>query len=139
MNPWQLFWAPQFHFPFGGSVAQRIEPNTNWFFGSIPPRAGDSAIEQKAFETASYGRQLGLITELLLDIAERTQPTTDEGRKAAERLREIKAQIDRLKEQDVDSLVADVESKVTRIKKKSKAKADALTQRLNAKLNEPDA
>src|SRR5712671_823488 len=132
MNPWQLFWAPQFHFPFGGNVAQRIEPDTNWFFGAIRPAAGDGATEQKAFEVASYGRQLGLITELLLDLAGQTPPATDEGKMAAVRLREIKMQIDQLKVQDVDSLVADVEAKLSRIKSKDQAKAEELSQRLRA-------
>jgi len=139
MNPWQLFWAPQFHFPFGGNLAQRIEPDTNWFFGSIRPGAGDGATEQKAFEVASYGKQLGLITELLLDIAEQTQPATAEGKMATARLRKIKMQIEKVKVQDVDSLVADVEAKVSRIKRKNKAKAEELSQRLSAKLNKPDA
>ena len=38
MYPWLWFWAPQFHFPFSGSVAQRIEPDTRWFFDGIPAR-----------------------------------------------------------------------------------------------------
>ena len=37
MNPWFFFWAPQLTMPFGGSVAQRIEPDTRWFFGGISP------------------------------------------------------------------------------------------------------
>ena len=40
MNPWFFFWAPQLTMPFGGSVAQRIEPDTTWFFNGIAPTAG---------------------------------------------------------------------------------------------------
>ena len=32
MYPWFRFWAPQLHFPFSGSVAQRIEPDNRMFF-----------------------------------------------------------------------------------------------------------
>ena len=66
MYPWLWFWAPQFHFPFSGAVAQRIEPDTNWFFGGIRPEAGNGDVEKQIFDVASYGRQIGWITEVLL-------------------------------------------------------------------------
>lgn len=66
MYPWLWFWAPQFHFPFSGSVAQQIEPDTRWFFEGIRPEAGNGDVEEQIFDVASYGRQLGLITEVLL-------------------------------------------------------------------------
>ena len=139
MNPWQLFWAPQFHFPFGGSVAQRIEPNTNWFFGAIQPGAGDGVIEKKAFEIASYGKQLGVITDLLLDLAAITKPSTEEGERALDTLRDIRKKIEELKLQDLDATTADIESKMRRVRKKSKSKAAALEQKLIQQRNEPDA
>ena len=67
MYPWIWLWAPQIYFPWSGSVAQKIEPSTSWFFDAIDPSAGDGRIERRACEIASYGRQLGLITEVLLD------------------------------------------------------------------------
>ena len=139
MNPWQLFWAPQFHFPFGGSVAQQIEPNTNWFFGAIRPEAGDAVIEQQAFGIASYGKQLGLITDVLLDIAQRAELQTAEGRKALDALRTIRAKIEILKDENLDALAADVEQKVKRIGKRSHAKARDLNAKLGRQLNESDA
>ncbi|MEJ8809709.1 hypothetical protein WKW77_01425 [Variovorax ureilyticus] len=66
MFPWLWFWSPVFHLPFSGSVAQQIEPDTNWFFAGIPSSAGNGLLEKKAFDVASYGRQLGWITEVLL-------------------------------------------------------------------------
>ena len=66
MYPWLWFWSPTWHLPFSGSVAQRIEPDTNWFFAGIPPKAGNGELEKRAFDVASYGRQLGWITEVLL-------------------------------------------------------------------------
>ncbi|MFZ5550528.1 MAG: hypothetical protein ACOZJX_17665 [Pseudomonadota bacterium] len=98
MFPWLWQWSPQFHFPLSGSVAQRIDPDA--FFGAIPPWAGNGEMEQKAFEVASYGRQLGLITELLLDLAAQQPPTTPAGREARARLAEIQARIEALKTAD---------------------------------------
>jgi hypothetical protein len=63
MYPWLWFWSPQFHFPFSGSVAQRIDPD---FFAQIPPEAGNGDVEKQIVDVASYGRQLGWITEVLL-------------------------------------------------------------------------
>ena len=39
MNPW-FFLGAAAHHAFGGSVAQRIEPDTTWFFNGIAPTAG---------------------------------------------------------------------------------------------------
>ena len=78
MYPWLWFWAPQFHFPFSGSVAQRIDPD---FFSRIPPEAGNGEVEKQIVDIASYGRQLGWITEVLLS---RTSPDTVPPEQAAE-------------------------------------------------------
>ena len=69
MFPWLWHWAPQVHLPWSGDVAQRIAPATHWFFQGIQPGAGHPRIEEEAFDVASYGKQLGLITELLLDLS----------------------------------------------------------------------
>lgn len=96
MFPWLWFWAPQVHLPWSGDVAQRVAPTTHWFFQGIQPGAGHARIEEEAFDVASYGRQLGLITELLLDLARRSageaSPQADEARdKLVEIVRRIEA------------------------------------------------
>jgi hypothetical protein len=53
MFPWLWFYAPQFHFPWSGAVAQRIAPDTHWFFSGIRPGAGDAHIEEQAFGVAT--------------------------------------------------------------------------------------
>jgi hypothetical protein len=118
MNPWLVFFAPQLHLPFGGNLAQRIEPNTNWFFDALSPTAGDANIERKAFDVASYGRQLGLITEVLVDITAEAPPSTAEGKKSLKRLIEIKTEIDRLKERDASAVVQEVEALIDHLKRK---------------------
>lgn len=130
MNPWFLFWAPQLTLPFGGSVAQRIEPDTNWFFGAIAPGAGDPQIERQAFDVASYGRQLGLITEVLADLAAQQPPTTPEGRKSLERLRGIQARIEQLKEQDAVDALAQIEALLVRLKKTHPERMAAARRRI---------
>ncbi|KQV79201.1 hypothetical protein ASD15_21345 [Massilia sp. Root351] len=62
-----LFWnlSPQFFLPWSGSVRQDIELDR--FFNAIPRSAGDGDIEEAAFKRASYGSQLGWITEVLLE------------------------------------------------------------------------
>jgi hypothetical protein len=95
--PWIWFWAPQIHFPWSGDVAQRIAPSTRWFFAGIPGNAGDAEIEEKAFSVASYGRQLGLITEVLIEVAEQVGTTSAAAATSLERLKTIRAQIERIK------------------------------------------
>lgn len=65
MFPLFWHWSPQFFLPWSGSVRQDIELDR--FFSAIPPAAGDGAVEEAAFKRASYGSQLGWITEVLLE------------------------------------------------------------------------
>jgi len=133
MFPWLFFWAPQVQLPFSGDVAQRIEPQTQWFFDAIPAGAGDGEVERKAFEVASYGRQLGLITELLLDLAEQTPPRTKAGRAARQRLQDIRSRIEAIKVSDTAALVAEVEAALERLRRLNPADHEALRQRLAAR------
>lgn len=114
MYPWLWFWAPHFHFPWSGSVAQQIEPNLGWFFGAIQPGAGDGAVERDAFEVASYGKQLGLISEALLGLSGRGAVTADQANQALDRLEDIRLQIEAVKTQRtaaaVDALTEQVEA-----------------------------
>jgi hypothetical protein len=130
MNPWFFLWAPQLTMPFGGSVAQRIQPDTNWFFAGIPPSAGDPKIEREAFEVASYGRQLGLITELLADLAAQTPPATAQGKKALKRLRDIQQRIEQVKEHDAIDALEQIDALLERLKKTHPERLVAARQRI---------
>ena len=130
MNPWFFFWAPQLTMPFGGSVAQRIDPDTRWFFDGIAPGAGDPAIERKAFDVATYGRQLGLITEVLADLAAQTPPTTPKGQKSLKRLREIQLRIEQVKEQDAIDALEQIDTLLARLKKTHPERLAAARQRI---------
>lgn len=134
MFPWLFLFAPQLHFPFSGSVAQRIEPDTRWFFDGIDPSAGDARIERQAFEVASYGRQLGLIAEVLVEQAEQTPPRTKAAREALQRLKQIQADIEQIKTQDAAALARDVEAGLLRLKRLHPADYRALGHRLQRSL-----
>jgi hypothetical protein len=96
--PWIWWWSPTVHLPWSGNVTQAIEPDTDWFFGAIPASAGDGRIEQQAFELASYGRQLGLITEVLLGLCAERAPADAQAQSALADLRDIAARIEALKQ-----------------------------------------
>lgn len=61
------FWM--FRFPFSGAVNQRI--TAPWFSPNITVKyAGDPVIEDRVVtEVASYGKQLGWITDIVLALA----------------------------------------------------------------------
>jgi len=117
MYPWLWFWAPQFHFPFSGSVAQQIEPDTRWFFAGIRPEAGNGDVEKQIFEVASYGRQLGLITEVLLAQTGSAAVPADD---AAESLGKL------------ETVYREVEAVKSRNKAKLKRSAVAMLEKLQA-------
>lgn len=130
MYPWLLFWAPQLYFPWSGDVTQRISPNTSWFSDLIKPGAGDPEIEAKAFDIASYGKQLGIIAEVLIDMADSSELKSPESRKALAQLKTISAEVSSLKtkvaQERVDKLFADLETLNT----KAPAKYAELRSRL---------
>lgn len=104
MYPWLWFWAPQFHFPFSGSVAQRIEPDTRWFFAGISPEAGNGEVERQIFDVASYGRQLGLITEVLLSQASKDTIAPEQAAQSLARLKGVYREVEGVKRRNSDKL-----------------------------------
>lgn len=136
MFPWLAVWAPHLYFPWSGSVAQQIEPNTNWFFDSIGAHAGDGRIEKKAFETASYGRQLGLITDVLLELAAREDQLSPPVRESLQRLQKIAQDIDGIKRQEATSAASEVEARLKWLKSANTAEYRILVQRLRALMAE---
>lgn len=97
MFPWFWLWAPQLRLPFSGDVAQDIEPRLDWFFNGIKPQAGDARIEAQAFDVASYGDQLGAITKLLIEMAERLPEDEQMKSRPLQELRGIHKRIEAIK------------------------------------------
>jgi hypothetical protein len=97
MFPWFFLWAPRYHFPWSGAVKEDISPDTNWFFGSIQPGAGDGQIEQAIFQEASYGKQIGILTDVVLSLVDEMNITSDEGKKAVEQLKIVNHHVKEIK------------------------------------------
>jgi hypothetical protein len=76
-------------FPF--RFDQVVAPNTTWF-PTVINYQGDPVIERRITEeVASFGKQLGIISEALLEIADHS------GQKQIDRLRRIVSDINELK------------------------------------------
>lgn len=130
MVPWLWFWAPQVHFPWSGSVAQHIAPDTDWFFGAIQPGAGDGRIERQAFDVASYGKQLGLITEVLLGLAQQAPKASPRAQASIARLQQIQAAIEAIKAAEHERVADAVVEQVRTLRQRGGARARALDARL---------
>jgi hypothetical protein len=92
MLPWL---QSNFNFPFSGDVNQKIEPD--WFFGAIDSEVGDSEIEKEVFlKVASYGKQIGMLTEVLLSIADNLK-ISRENIKTLSKLKELQVKVEAIK------------------------------------------
>jgi hypothetical protein len=130
MFPWLWFWAPQFHFPWSGDVAQRVEPNTHWFFQGINPGAGNARIEEKAFAVASYGKQLGLITEVLIAQAEQVGSATPEAAESLAKLKAIAREIEAIKSGEYEQTAIDLEAQLQDLQRRGGPRYAQLSERL---------
>jgi len=130
MFPWLWLYAPQLYFPWSGSVAQQIEPNVDWFFDSINADAGDGKIEKKAFDEASYGTQLGLLTKVLIELAGKQAPLSPKAAESLGRLKEIQVKIDNIKKDQASSLARSIEEQVRQLQKSNPAEFARLGDRL---------
>jgi hypothetical protein len=63
MFPWIWLYAPNVSWPLSGAVDVSLDA----FFRGIQPGAGVPAIEKRVFEQASYGKQLGWLTDVVVD------------------------------------------------------------------------
>jgi hypothetical protein len=109
--PYSLFAAPK-------TLDQPINPG--WFDVNINNYAGNPQIEKDVVEkVASYGKQLGILTEAVLSLA--GDPAKD-GEDPLARLRAIAAKIEALKEQNKASLAEQAEAAMKRL---AKAEPDA--------------
>ncbi|MGK7874966.1 MAG: hypothetical protein AB4426_17195 [Xenococcaceae cyanobacterium] len=98
MFPWLQWWAPNYHFPFSGAVNQNIAPETDWFLGNINSEVGDPEIEEEVFhKVASYGKQIGIITDVLLALVNEIEPEAMKEVRALEQLKELQEKVEKIK------------------------------------------
>ena len=95
MFPWLWIYAPVTRWPWSGAVRENVSPEV--FFGSIKPEAGDGEIEQQIFDRASYGRQLGWLTDVVLGAIDANALTSPAARAALESLRNLAGEMARIK------------------------------------------
>lgn len=134
MTPWLWNWSPQLHFPWSGSVAQNIEPNTSWFSALIPPGAGNAGIEQKAFGVASYGKQLGHLTDLLLALAADGRPLDAKAQYAHDELQRIRSEIEAIKTAEYAASAGRLLRALSELKQRGGTDYDQLRAQLQALL-----
>ncbi len=137
MFPWLWFWAPQFHFPWSGNDALRVEPTTHWFFQGISPGAGNPRIEEKAFAVASYGKQLGLITEVLIAQAEQTGSPTPQAAESLAKLKAIAREIEAIKTGEYEQTAIDLEAQLQELQRRGGPRYAQLSERLLPLLQAP--
>lgn len=130
MFPWLWVWAPQLRFPFSGDVTQDIEPSVSAFFKNIRPEAGNARIEERAFAVASYGKQLGLLTDLLIQVAQRTLPDKGSGDTTLQELERIRNEIEKIKQAEYEAETLDLQARVEAIAVRGGARAAHLAKRL---------
>lgn len=114
MVPWLWVWAPHLQLPLSGNVTQDIDPVVELFNGQTDRDRGDPQIEQRAFRVASYGKQLGLITDVLVAMADEAPPKGEVGQDALTRLKNIQTEIAQAKaevhQEEVQRLLRSVRS-----------------------------
>jgi hypothetical protein len=97
MFPWLWVWAPHLQLPLSGNVTQDIDPVVGLFNGQTDRESGDPKVEQRAFRVASYGKQLGLITDVLVSMADEAPPKGKVGQDSLKRLKTIQTEIEQAK------------------------------------------
>jgi len=128
MFPWLLPWVGWFKAPLSGNVMQDISPITSWFSPQLEVNfAGDRKVEgQVVSEVASYGKQLGLLTEAVLELAE--------GKKglSVDKLRQLAEQIEQVKNQQKIQLKYDVREDLNKLKQEDPAALNAILSEYKA-------
>ncbi|MEI2384177.1 hypothetical protein [Breoghania sp. JC706] len=93
-----FFWPTEVKFPGADGNYQMISPTSGWFSTTVNYK-GSPVIEQRiASEVAGAGRQLGIITEAVLELA-----GTRKGEKI-DRLREMNARIAEIKQRSLSQM-----------------------------------
>ena len=116
--------TPPFMWPFSlfapGNLNQPILPG--WSFGNVSVNyAGSAEIEKDVVEkVASYGKQLGIITDVVLELAGDKPP---KGEQPLAQLREIAAKVRKVKEEHKRSLTEEANDAMAKLAKSDEAEA----------------
>ena len=95
MFPRIWVYAPNVTWPLSGAVDVSLDA----FFRGIQPGAGVPAIEKRVFEQASYGKQLGWLTDVVVDALGPETLTSAEAKGSLTSLKKLHAKIETIKNQ----------------------------------------
>lgn len=102
MYPWMNPWLYMLKAPWSGDVTQDIAPVTSWFSPQLEFNfAGNKKIEADIVaEAASYGRQLGILSEAVLELAQ------GKPGKSIDDLKKLMSDIDKIKKRHEETAEA---------------------------------
>lgn len=122
-------WPTEIKFPGSDQNNQDIHPVTNWLSPTMITYAGDREIEERVVsEVASFGKQLGIVTEALLEIAD------DRPGGAIDRLRLIATRVENIKQRYHRALEEKAEEAFEALFKADPAAAERLVAALEQKV-----
>jgi len=127
MFPWFWLNTTKIRFPLSGEVDQDLSTDT--FFNGIKPGAGVPEIEKRAFDQASYGKQLGWLTDLILGAVAPDTLKSDEAREALDRLKQLQAKIKRIKNEHRQDCVDAATALLDRMQEESPAELRQVLRR----------
>ncbi len=121
-NPWMSWWSA---FPQLTDLSQNISPNTSWFSPTVEYNfAGNRAVEADVVSNvASYGRQLGILTDAVLELGE------DNDDPAMKRLRGLAEKIAERKKERKQTLEEDLQAKLDGLGESDPAMLERLIRR----------
>ena len=103
-----------YNFPLSGNVNQKIEPD--WFFNTIDSEVGDSEVEKEIFlKVASYGKQIGMLTEVVLSIADHLKVESKDIQTLVD-LKELQAKVEAIKTSKKDRVKKNAELIMDKLK-----------------------
>lgn len=113
LQPWQQM-INLYRTPLSGDVTQDINPVTSWLSPQFEFNfAGNRQLESKVVsQVASYGKQLGIVTDALVELAQGEQG------EALKKLQQMQADIEQLKQQHQQQLLAQVKSGLGELQRK---------------------
>ena len=111
MNPWMYPWWNLFRAPLSGNVEQDISPT--WFSPQLEFNfAGNKKLESDVVaKVASYGTQLGVLSEAVLELAEGMPG------EAIEALQALVERVDKIKQRHKETLETKAKLALDQLKK----------------------
>ncbi len=105
-------WLNLFKSPLSGDVTQDISPVTSWWSPQIELNfAGNRPIENAVVrDVASYGKQLGIITDVLLQL------TKEETGEAVDQLRKLAADVEAIKQQHLAASISTLKTGLVKLR-----------------------